>query len=98
MSDIEIIPTPRVMLSITDAARCLSVGRSTMYELINSGAIETVHIGRLRRDIGWEPEYTFASMVEQTYEWWRGQGLDRSLQLDFAFEDQLLAHVHGSRR
>ena len=49
MTDIEIIPTPRVMLSITDAARCLSVGRSTMYELINSGAIETVHIGRLRR-------------------------------------------------
>lgn len=38
MTDIEIIPTPRVMLSITDAARCLSVGRSTMYELINSGA------------------------------------------------------------
>jgi len=49
MTDIEIIPTPRVMLSITDAARCLSVGRSTMYELINSGAIETIHIGRLRR-------------------------------------------------
>ena len=49
MSDIEIIRTPRVMLSITDAARCLSVGRSTMYELINSGAIETVHIGRLHR-------------------------------------------------
>jgi len=37
MTDIEIIPTPRIMLSITDAARCLSVGRSTMYELINSG-------------------------------------------------------------
>ena len=49
MTDIETIPPPRVMLSITDAARCLSVGRSTMYELINSGAIETVHIGRLWR-------------------------------------------------
>lgn len=48
MTDIEIIPTPRVMLSITDAAQCLSVGRSTMYELISSGVIETVHIGRLR--------------------------------------------------
>ncbi|MDO8106400.1 helix-turn-helix domain-containing protein [Isoptericola sp. b441] len=49
MSDIEIIETPRVMLSVTDAAACLSIGRTTMYELIHSGAIETVHIGRLRR-------------------------------------------------
>lgn len=38
-----------MMLSITDAARCLSVGRSTLYELIHSGEVETVHIGRLRR-------------------------------------------------
>lgn len=49
MSDIEIIQTPRVMLSVAEAAKCLSVGRSTMYELIHSGDIETVHIGRLRR-------------------------------------------------
>lgn len=49
MSDIEIIPTPRVMLSVTEAAQCLSIGRTTMYELIHSAAIETVHIGRLRR-------------------------------------------------
>ncbi|EYR62443.1 excisionase [Actinotalea ferrariae CF5-4] len=49
MSEIEIIPTPRVMLSVTEAAQCLSIGRTTMYELIHSGAIETVHIGKLRR-------------------------------------------------
>ena len=49
MTDIEIIQTPRVMLSVADAARCLSVGRSTMYELIRSGEIESVHIGRLHR-------------------------------------------------
>jgi dTDP-D-glucose 4,6-dehydratase len=48
-------------------------------------------IDRLRRDIGWEPEYTFRSMVEHTYEWFRRVGLDTSLQLDFTFEDQLLA-------
>ena len=47
MSDIEIIQTPRVMLSVTEAAKCLSIGRSTLYELINSGEIESVHIGRL---------------------------------------------------
>ena len=40
MSDIEIIQTPRVMLSVTEAAKCLSIGRSTLYELINSGEIE----------------------------------------------------------
>jgi excisionase family DNA binding protein len=49
MTDIEIIQTPRVMLSVADAARCLSVGRSTMYELIRSGEIKSVHIGRLHR-------------------------------------------------
>ena len=48
-------------------------------------------IDRLRRDIGWEPEYTFASMVEQTYEWFVDQGLDRSLTFDFAAEDQILS-------
>ena len=49
MSDIEVIQAPRVMLSLDQAAKCLSVGRSTMYELINSGEIESVHIGRLHR-------------------------------------------------
>ncbi|MHB1475538.1 MAG: helix-turn-helix domain-containing protein [Dermatophilaceae bacterium] len=49
MSDIEIIQAPRVMLSVEQAAKCLSVGRSTVYELIHSGEIESVHIGRLHR-------------------------------------------------
>jgi nucleoside-diphosphate-sugar epimerase len=48
-------------------------------------------IDRLRRDIGWEPEYTFASMVEQTFEWFRREGLDRSLTFDFTAEDQILS-------
>jgi hypothetical protein len=50
-------------------------------------------IDRLRRDIGWEPEYTFRTMVGQTYEWFRREGLDATLQFDFTFEDQLLARV-----
>ena len=50
-------------------------------------------VDRLRRDIGWEPEYTFPAMVEQTYEWWLRLGLDQSQEFDFGFEDQLLAHV-----
>ena len=39
----------RVMLTIPEAARRLSIGRSTIYELLDRGAIESVHIGRLRR-------------------------------------------------
>ena len=38
-----------VMLTIVEAAQRLSIGRSMLYELMASGAIESVHIGRLRR-------------------------------------------------
>ena len=69
MSDIEIIPTPRVMLSVAEAAQCLSIGRTTMYELIHSGAIETVHIGRLRR----VPADCLTEFVERCRREQRGQ-------------------------
>ena len=35
-----------IALSIEDAARRISVGRSTIYELINAKAIRTAHVGR----------------------------------------------------
>jgi nucleoside-diphosphate-sugar epimerase len=50
-------------------------------------------IDRLRRDIGWEPEYCFRGMVEQTYEWFTDQGLDKTARFDFGYEDQLLAKL-----
>lgn len=50
-------------------------------------------IDRLRRDIGWEPEYSFRGMVEQTYEWFCREGLDRSREFDWSLEDQLLGLV-----
>jgi nucleoside-diphosphate-sugar epimerase len=50
-------------------------------------------IERLRADIGWQPEFSFRGMVEHTYDWFRREGLDKSLQLDFGFEDELLAHL-----
>lgn len=40
---------PRKMLTISEAARGLSVGRSTVYTLLNSGSLSSVIIGRLRR-------------------------------------------------
>ncbi|GAA3804066.1 helix-turn-helix domain-containing protein [Cellulomonas soli] len=40
---------PDATAEATSAAQRLSIGRSLLYELMASGAIESVHIGRLRR-------------------------------------------------
>ena len=40
---------PRTLLSVEAAATQLSIGRTTMYALIKSGAIGSVKVGRLRR-------------------------------------------------
>lgn len=40
---------PRLMLTVREAAEILHVGRSTVYSLMDSGELESVHIGRLRR-------------------------------------------------
>ncbi|MBW8088597.1 helix-turn-helix domain-containing protein [Streptomyces hygroscopicus subsp. hygroscopicus] len=36
-------------LTAEEAARRLSIGRTTMYALIRAGAVQTITIGRLRR-------------------------------------------------
>ena len=41
--------TPALLLSTTEAAAALSIGRSKLYELIAAGEIEVVHIGRSSR-------------------------------------------------
>ena len=40
---------PRLLLTVEEAARRLNIGRTTMYALVSSGAVESVTIGRLRR-------------------------------------------------
>jgi len=50
-------------------------------------------VERLKRDIGWTPEYDFRGAVEQTWEWFQREGLDRTRDFDFAWEDDLLARV-----
>jgi len=50
-------------------------------------------IDRIKKDVGWEPEYTFRAAVEQTFEWFMREGLDQKLQFDFSTEDELLARV-----
>lgn len=38
-----------LLLSIKDAAKRLNIGRTLMYELVNSGQVASVHIGKLHR-------------------------------------------------
>jgi excisionase family DNA binding protein len=38
-----------LLLTMTEAARVLSIGRTTMYELVGAGEIDVVHIGRSAR-------------------------------------------------
>jgi excisionase family DNA binding protein len=41
--------TEQILLTIPEAAERLRIGRSTAYELIAAGRLETVHIGRACR-------------------------------------------------
>ena len=43
------VAAPRIVLTVEQAAESLGIGRTLMYELISSGAVESVLIGRLRR-------------------------------------------------
>jgi len=52
-------------------------------------------IDRLRQDIGWEPEYTFPAMVEQTYEWYRRERIGEQRHFDFGWEDRLIERIRG---
>lgn len=40
---------PPLVLTVEDAAQFLKVGRSTVYDLVRSGRLESITIGRLRR-------------------------------------------------
>lgn len=52
-------------------------------------------VERLKEDTGWRPRYTFTGAVEQTWEWFCQQGLDKTLQCDFAFEDELIRMIQS---
>ena len=38
-----------ILLTPTEAARALGIGRSKLYELLQDGVLESVHIGTCRR-------------------------------------------------
>ena len=39
-------PTPRLLLKVEEAAQALGISRTALYELLRSGDIYSVHIGR----------------------------------------------------
>ena len=41
--------TEPILLKPTEAARALGIGRSKLYELLQAGVLESVHIGACRR-------------------------------------------------
>ena len=41
--------TDPILLTPTEAARALGIGRSKLYELLQTGVLESIHIGACRR-------------------------------------------------
>jgi nucleoside-diphosphate-sugar epimerase len=52
-------------------------------------------VDRLRRDVGWEPEFDLRRAVEHTWEWFQAEGLHESLSFDFSWEDELLRQIEA---
>jgi excisionase family DNA binding protein len=42
-------PVQKLLFSVPEAGRALAISRSKMYDLLNSGHLASVHIGRSRR-------------------------------------------------
>ena len=42
-------PVQKLLLALPEAGRALAISRSKMYDLLNSGHLPSVHIGRSRR-------------------------------------------------
>jgi excisionase family DNA binding protein len=47
--DVTLRTSDRMLLTVEEAAERLGIGRSTMYQLIAAGKIDTIRVGRLRR-------------------------------------------------
>lgn len=40
---------PVLLLRVEEAAKSLGIARTKMYHLVSTGAVQSVHVGRLRR-------------------------------------------------
>lgn len=52
-------------------------------------------VEKLQSMTNWAPEHDFRSMVEHTYDWFTTEGLADTVDFDWTFEDQILAHING---
>ena len=50
-------------------------------------------IAKLCDHLGYEPFYTFNTAVQQTYEWFMAEGLDKKREYDFSIEDELINRI-----
>jgi len=70
----------QLLLRVSEAAMCLGISRSKLYELMAAGAIESVSLGRSRR-IPFECLEAYVAML-------RGRNNDRPGDLDMGGLDQ----------
>jgi excisionase family DNA binding protein len=54
----------RLLLTVSEAAHRLGIGRSLLYELLADGQVESIHVGRLRRI----PTDALATYIDQMRE------------------------------
>jgi nucleoside-diphosphate-sugar epimerase len=50
-------------------------------------------VAKLRGQLGYQHKYTFEQGMRQTFEWFTSEGLDRDVEWDFAYEDELLRRL-----
>lgn len=68
MTQTDEAPRPRVLLSVEDAAEQLALSRTRVYNLIKTGEIVSVRIGRLRRvPVEALAAYTARLIAEQSH-------------------------------
>lgn len=52
----------RLLLTVREAAHCLGIGRTLMYELLATGRVPSITVGRLRR-VPYESLQAFVAVI-----------------------------------
>lgn len=47
--NVNVVPDERMLLTVVEAARRLGIGRSSLYRLLDTGQIRSIHVGRSHR-------------------------------------------------
>ena len=46
---VNVMPDERMLLTVVEAAHRLGIGRSSMYRLLDTGQVRSIHVGRSHR-------------------------------------------------